>query len=371
VILVEDEKPILELMKVIIGRNPHFTIIGAFSNPLEALARFAELQPDIAFLDVEMPKLNGLELAQRINELSDRTRIIFTTAYSEYALEAFKVYAFDYVLKPVTPGAIERITTRLMKLGGHSTPSDQPVSIASIQCFGGFEVRSPQGALVHWPTRKTEELFAYFLCYPNQDISKWQLADWLWPDMNEDRASHNLHNTIYRLKKVMKEHGIAMDIIKVNDGYLLETMNMTYDLFEFHKSEAMTSDGLQDADQAERLIALYRGPLFERKEYLWKAKLEVGYGKQFAALVRYLNQADMDGQQWSKAEQRLEAYLSIYTLDEEMHQLLMELYAINGKIEQITKHYNHFKVLYRKEFGTEPPKEIRSKVAAYLKKNGK
>lgn len=366
VLLVEDEKPILELMKVIIGRNPHFTIIGAYSNPLEALTNFTELQPDIAFLDVEMPKLNGLELAQRMNDISDRTRIIFTTAYKEYALEAFKVYAFDYLLKPVTPDAIERITARLMKLDSHSAAVEQP-GLASIRCFGGFEVRNSQGALVRWPTRKTEELFAFFLCYPNQVISKWHLADWLWPEMNEDRASHNLHNTIYRLKKVLKEHEIAMDIIKTNEGYLLETMNTSYDLLEFHKT---ATGSLQNEAQAERLCALYRGHLLERKDYLWKAQLEVVYSKQFSSLVRNLVQADMAAQQWSKAEKKLDAYLSIYILDEEMHQLLMQLYAVSGKIEQIPKHYNHFEALYRKEFGMEPSLEMRSRVAAYLDDKG-
>ncbi|WP_312886521.1 response regulator [Paenibacillus foliorum] len=365
-IIVEDEKPVLELMKVIIGRNPHFLIIGTFSNPLEALASFAELQPDIAFLDVEMPKLNGLELAQRMNDISDHTRIIFTTAYREYALEAFKVYAFDYILKPVTPDAIGRITTRLLKLDSHSAPVEQQKRFASIRCFGGFEVRNPQGTLVRWRTRKTEELFAFFLCYPNQDINKWQLADWLWPDMDEDRASHNLHNTIYRLKKVLKEHEIGFDILKTNEGYLLETMNTTYDLLEFHESDLTIPGSLQDEELAERLCALYRGHLLERKDYLWKVQLEVGYGKKFTSLVRNLVQAYMAQQQWSKAERKLEAYLSIYALDEEMHQLLMDIYAMSGNSKQIIKHYESFESRYRKELGMEPPIEMKSRMAAYF-----
>ncbi len=233
VVIVEDEKPILELMKVLIGRNPHYSIIGAFTNPQEALTAILELKPDLTFLDVEMPKMNGLELAQRINDMMEQTRIIFTTAYKEYALDAFKVYAFDYILKPVTPAAIERITSRLLKLEQVTEPNVIKTRQSVIRCFGSLEVRNPEGSLVRWPTKKTEELFAYFLCHPGQDINKWYLADMLWPDMLEDRASHNLHNTIYRLKKLLKEQEIGMDILKTNDGYMIDTLGSMYDLLEF------------------------------------------------------------------------------------------------------------------------------------------
>ncbi|TXK83710.1 response regulator [Paenibacillus sp. N3.4] len=369
VVIVEDEKPILELMKVLIGRNPHYTITGAFSNPLEALDRLPSLRPDVVFLDVEMPKINGLELAHRLNEISDQTRIVFTTAYKEYALDAFQVYAFDYILKPVTPTAIERVTNRLIKQNRTSVqPGEQArVMHASNRCFGGFEVRNPQGTLVRWPTRKTEELYAFFLCHPGQDISKWHLADILWPDMLEERASHNLHNTIYRLKKILKEQELGMDIQKTNEGYMLDTLHATYDLLEFQNSGLAPTEGVQDEAQAERLCTLYQGPLLDRKDYLWKVQLEVGYGKQYTGLVRSLIGKDMKRQDWGRAEQRLDTYLSLYPLNEDMQQLLMDVYVISGKREQIAKHYVSFEAHYRRELGIEPPKEMRKKIENYLK----
>lgn len=106
---------------------------------------------------------------------------------------------------------------------------------AEIKCFGGFEVRNLRGELVRWTTRKTEELFAYFLYHPGRDISKWHLMDLLWPDMNMERSSHNLHNTMYRLKKTLKEQEIGMDIQKTNEGYTLEPQNLVYDLLEFQQ----------------------------------------------------------------------------------------------------------------------------------------
>lgn len=371
VVIVEDEKPILELMKVVVGRNPHCRIIGAFHNPLEALEKLPELQPDIAFLDVEMPRLSGLELAQRLNGCCEGTRIVFTTAYKEYALEAFRVFAFDYILKPVMPAAIERITTRLLKESGRAgtvTPlAPVPVRKAAILCFGGFEVRSPEGELVRWPTRKTEELFAYLLCWPDQDISKWKLMDLLWPDMNEERAIHNLHNTVYRLKKLIKEQDIGMDVVKTGDGYLLKTQNTSYDLLEFLLSMPGPGSIKQaEAERLEALFALYRGPLLGHKDYMWKVQLEESCGKQYRAMGCQLAERYMEQGDWSKAEQRLLTGLSHYPLEEELHLLLLETYAAAGKRERLARHFNLFEMQYRKEMGMEVPVEISRKAKMYM-----
>lgn len=372
VVIVEDEKPILELMKVVVGRSAHCRIIGAFSNPLEALEKLPELQPDIAFLDVEMPKLSGLELAQRLNECCEGTRIVFTTAYKEYALEAFRVFAFDYILKPVMTSAIDRITARLLKEAGRTESAavlpPEPVQKAAIYCFGGFEVRNVKGDLVHWPTRKTEELFAYLLCWPNQDISKWKLVDLLWPEMNEERAVHNLHNTVYRLKKLIKEQDIGMDVMKTGEGYLLKTLDTVYDLLELLQS--MPGHGkteLPGQERLEALFTLYRGPLLAHKDYMWKVQLEESCGKQYRTIVCRLAEHYLAEGNWDRAEQRLIACLSHYPLEEELTLLLLDVYAASGKRERFTRHYTLFESQYRREMGMEVPPEISRKVKTYMK----
>ena len=82
--------------------------IVKFNNPLDALSYVAKNKVDIAFLDIEMPVIKGIELAKRIKALSQNTRIIFTTGYGNYALEAFTVDAVDYVMKPYEPETIKK-----------------------------------------------------------------------------------------------------------------------------------------------------------------------------------------------------------------------------------------------------------------------
>ena len=89
---------------------PELEIVAIARNGLEAAAQIAELQPDIAFLDIQMPGLTGLEVAAGIEGL---TRVVFVTAYDEYALTAFEAEALDYVLKPVTAERLARTVERL------------------------------------------------------------------------------------------------------------------------------------------------------------------------------------------------------------------------------------------------------------------
>lgn len=99
-ILVDDEHTALQNLKNKIEKVSHqIEIIAVFQDPKKALIQINELAPDILFLDIQMPGMNGFELLNRISEL--KSQVIFSTAYGEYALKALKENAVDYILKPV------------------------------------------------------------------------------------------------------------------------------------------------------------------------------------------------------------------------------------------------------------------------------
>ncbi len=112
--LIADDEPHLALYLRDQLRKlwPELEIVAVARNGVEAAARIAELQPDIAFLDIQMPGLTGLEVAGGIEGL---TRVVFVTAYDEYALTAFDAEALDYVLKPVTAERLARTVERLQR----------------------------------------------------------------------------------------------------------------------------------------------------------------------------------------------------------------------------------------------------------------
>lgn len=98
-LIVDDEPLALDLLESYIKRTPFLQLSARCSSAIEALASINEHAIDIAFLDIQMPELNGLELSHLVG---DKTRIIFTTAFQQYAIEGFRADAIDYLLKPIS-----------------------------------------------------------------------------------------------------------------------------------------------------------------------------------------------------------------------------------------------------------------------------
>jgi DNA-binding LytR/AlgR family response regulator len=112
-LIADDEQHLAHYLRdLLLKLWPDLEIVAIARNGLEAASKIAELQPDIAFLDIQMPGLTGLEVAAGIEGL---TRVAFVTAYDEYALSAFDAEALDYVLKPVTAERLARTVERLQR----------------------------------------------------------------------------------------------------------------------------------------------------------------------------------------------------------------------------------------------------------------
>jgi DNA-binding LytR/AlgR family response regulator len=112
--LVADDEPHLAraLAAMLATAWPGLQLLPLARNGLEAAERIATLQPDLAFLDIQMPGLTGLEVAQGIE---GRTRVVFVTAYDEYAVQAFEHAALDYLLKPVKAERLQRTVERVRR----------------------------------------------------------------------------------------------------------------------------------------------------------------------------------------------------------------------------------------------------------------
>jgi two-component system response regulator LytT len=111
-VLVDDEQLARDELGYLLGQLGGVEVIGQAGNGVEALSAIDRLQPDVVFLDVQMPGLTGFEVARRMLDTQNGSHIIFVTAYDQHAIEAFEVNAVDYLLKPVEQARLELAVQR-------------------------------------------------------------------------------------------------------------------------------------------------------------------------------------------------------------------------------------------------------------------
>ena len=116
VLIVDDEPPARERLRSLLGEIPEVAVAGEAVSGAEALSLTHDLAPDIVLLDVRMPGMDGLEAARHLNVLEEPPAVIFTTAYEEYAVEAFEAHAVGYLLKPVRKEQLAAALTRAGRL---------------------------------------------------------------------------------------------------------------------------------------------------------------------------------------------------------------------------------------------------------------
>ena len=111
-LIVDDEPLALERMELICAGIAGLRVVGTARDGAAALAAIAELSPDLVLLDITMPELDGLAVARALTKRDEAPAVVFVTAHENFAVEAFDLDAFDYVLKPVTPERLERAVAR-------------------------------------------------------------------------------------------------------------------------------------------------------------------------------------------------------------------------------------------------------------------
>ena len=126
--IVDDEPLAVKLLETFVGRTADLELKGSFTDSIEALDVLAREPVDLLFLDIQMPDLNGMELAHAID--TERTRVIFTTAFKDYAFESYEVNALDFLLKPIRyikfQAAVEKARDFFAMKESANTAASQP-----------------------------------------------------------------------------------------------------------------------------------------------------------------------------------------------------------------------------------------------------
>jgi two-component system, LytTR family, response regulator len=138
VLIVDDEPLAREEIRLLLQSEPDIEVIGECGNAIEAIAAIHRQKPDVVFLDIQMPRISGLEMLAMLDP-EHMPSIVFLTAFDEYAIQAFEEHAFDYLLKPADPVRLAKTLARLRK--SQASRSIEPLlepgtQLGYIPCYG-------------------------------------------------------------------------------------------------------------------------------------------------------------------------------------------------------------------------------------------
>ena len=228
-IAVDDEIYMLETLQEAVSASSDIESVSAFSSCSAALAYATENPVDIAFLDINMRGIGGLELAKRIMELRPKCKIVFCTGYEEYAVSAFQLHVSGYLIKPITAEAVQKEIDHIK--GVKATEK-----LLNIQCFGNFEVLH-NGDILPFKRKKAKEFLAVLIDRKGAGMTAKQICAILFPDNTDDtKNAAYLRQLVMDLKNTLKTIH-ADDVLKHDTPYYrIDTDLVNCDYLSFLKT---------------------------------------------------------------------------------------------------------------------------------------
>lgn len=187
---------------------------------------------DLSLLDINMPNMNGIELAKEIKRRSPDTAIIFLTAYDQYALDAIRLHVSGYILKPVIEDQFDAEVTYALS----GTRRGITAHIV-VKTFGGFDL-FVDDEMVAFKYARSKEILAYLIDRQGSSVSRAELFSVIWEDHAYDRPMQKqLDNLIRSLRTTLTDYGIE-DILEMKSGRLrIRPELISCDLYRFLKGD--------------------------------------------------------------------------------------------------------------------------------------
>lgn len=355
IILIDDEEPALLEMEFLLKAYPEVRILGKFTNPFEGLENTERLKPQVLFIDINMPQLNGMTITKKLREGLSKTAVVFVTAYEQYAIEAFAVEAMDYLLKPVSRERLDQTMMRLLR--DKELKTEVREGLLEISCMGGLRLSWPGSNPIKWRTEKEKELFAFLLNHRGRELSKDRIIEELWSEYEGDRAIRQLHNAVYYLKKTLREYGISEAQLQISGRYCLQLGEVWYDR-TFIENKMKHTNSLQEIVELEDLLGLFKGGYLQHEGWTWvEQEREVLQQYELDILMR-LSRKYMEAERLGEAEQALKDAFCKNPFEEAVTYMLLVLYKKTGETAKAAKHYKAYEKILKEELKIKPQESI-------------
>lgn len=351
-IIIDDERHAIREIAYFLKDYSAIEVIASYTNPLKAIEELKVQNVQLVFLDINMPQLPGIDVGSKILDINPEVRIVFVTAYDQYALEAFELNAIDYILKPIQQIRFDKTMDRILKgIERHDLHQNKKLHI---KCFGSLKIGWEDEDPIKWRTEKTKELFAYLLMNAGIELSKDRIIDTLWSDIDVERAVKQLHNGIYYIRKTLEEYGIDRELVSISGNYCLKIGAVNFDKLAWKelKANPVSDITLRQVEQ------IYVGDYLEDVDWNWTDIDRNNYMNEFIGMLIKCAYYFKQNKNYGEAEKCLcKAYFK-NPYDDTISLQLMKIYANSSQEIKAIKHYLKYSEILKSDLKLKPPKEI-------------
>ncbi|MTD31145.1 response regulator [Planomicrobium sp. YIM 101495] len=365
--IVDDEKLAVDYLGRLLTKLSDVSVIGTFTDPRQALKEAMVQKPDLLFLDIEMPGIKGVDLAEKLKQVLPSVSIIFVTAYPEFAVRAFALNAADYLVKPVR---LERLQESLSRLKDKHPIAEATsfIKICTSHSISFLEVEAGKEKILQtkWRTSKVHSVFAYLLQHRDKPVRKDVLLEEFWRDMPPEKGYVQLYSAIYQIRKTCAGAGADIKIINRENNYQLLTNDAVVDVEEWEE-ELKELPVLANSSIAvhHRLVAGYPAHYLSDEDQLWadreRERLDLLWSHHAKKVADFLIKENL----LVEAVSIFLLLQSYFPYLEENYLKLMELYGQLGDHHSVERQYTQLKKMLKEEYEMEPTLEIQSLYQAY------
>jgi len=366
IMLIDDERLANMQLEMMLKQNYIDSIdeVRAFQLVSEALEEISSFVPDVVFLDIHMPEMSGLEVAERIHQINPQIEIVFVTAHDQFALQAFELNALDYLLKPLMLNRLEKTFSRIKnRINNSSSKLVNHSDKQKILCMNTIRFQLGSGDQIYpkWRTAKAQELFAYLIHRRGEYVSKDKIINMFTPEIDKKRGLTQLYTIVYQIRRCLKETGIELFIENnsIQESYCLKLEDTSLDFVEWEQKVKQLNKNISGFyEQLEDIVFSYEGHYMGEYDYVWADSERERLLQLWLLHAKMLVEHYEFTKEWTKLIKVVEKQFLFNPY--EYNQVLPLLIAFSnlGQVDKIKHYYARYKKECYEELELPLPDEV-------------
>lgn len=356
-IVVDDEWYNLEEICDFVERTGFMSVESRCQNGIDALREADRVLPQAAFIDIEMPEMDGLTLAEKLLEKYPEMQIVFITGWNQYAVAAFELNALDYIMKPLSKARFQKMAERLKSRVEPYAPKRG--NKVSIHCFGGFEAVI-NGQPVIWKRIKAEELFAFLLVNHDTFVLKDIILENLWPEYERAKSLPILQTSVCKIRNIFSGCKDKVKLTYANNRYGLFLSDADCDYLKVESAlTGFQSDVPESFGAVENACEMLSNDLFDGHGYLWSEGCRESLRRKLTPVLRKIADYYHALPDTEHELETLKLLSQLSPLDDDAQLLYIDALRANDRNEETRRHVKWLRETLQRDYGAGLPNAVK------------